>query len=487
MDKDITPFINFITSHNKILHQICFELYDLDIDSEFSILKPEAACYAQYVKNICISLKGVDINKERKSVESKLSSTKKRWFKQVLNYYQNGISSKYILLEKQKLESVLKLADTLLGDSNKLEAELQFIFDKRVSTLEAWVEDGMLHQFEYLDDLQTNQRKLILEVDTSFLILKELQQSQYLLNCFENTTNEPKSIPSIDKNKNCGGQMPGVLVSVDGIFRASKPLPHQIEMFEDEILFRQENTDVKYSLSVPTYFKNDEGSVEIDYTNERTYLTAYEQRILVAILQLGRRQIQASNKIRFSKNQLLDILDLSKGGKNYNLVEKNMYNLFNFRHQVIYKNLQGESRVLSFVIFQSIDRPKDNDLNDQGEREWTVTLNSDLHNQILERNFVDVFAEELRQLQNDVAAILLPQFAHDRLKSYKRINLRGEEVYSGMRLIEKCGLANNKPSKLLLRIQEAIDELRLKKICVQDYTINGTGKNTEFHIKFLDN
>lgn len=481
MDQNHTPIIDFISNNNKILQQICFELFGKT--DEYPELKPELGSYVKYVISCLYNLRNTNIEKEYKLISKKSVATKKRWYKQVINYYEQNNSTKYILHEQNKLKSLIKLSSDLLSDRKDLEEQIENLYSRRMQILENWVSSGMLHEFHYIDDLQVNQRKLILEVDTYHILLEELKNSKELLHVVDDLDSGYNSV----EDKQYGGQMPDALVSVDGIFRVSKPKDDQIQTFGDEIFIENETQQMKYTLTAPMLFQDNESSLEIDYINERNYLTAYEQKVLVSILQLGRKQIQFGNKIKFSKNQVLNLLNLSSGGKNYALIEKYMYNLFNFRHTVEYRDSKGESRLFSFVIFQSIDRPTDEDMNSLGEKEWTVTLNSDLHNQILERNFIDVFAEELRDLRSETAMILLPYFASDRLKSFRRINSRGKENYSVIKLIEKSGLGNNKPSKLLLKLEDALQELKQKQICIKDFSRKGVGKNAKLYIHFLEN
>lgn len=472
--------VEFAKQQNKILLQICFELYGKSQD--FPDLTPELSAYSSYIKNNLLKIVNVDVHKELKLIKSKLDATKRRWLKHVVQYYETNNASKYILAEENKLKSLLEISQELVSDKSQLENKIKSLYQQRMDTLNGWIESGLLHEFLYIDDLQVNQRKLILEQDTLFLLLQEAVNNPDLLNVAMEVESESFS----SKGKYGGGQMPDSLISVDGIFRVSKPKDEQITIFDNEIAFTNETSEMKYTLSAPVLFRDQESDLIIDYSSERNYLTAYEQKVLVAILELGRKQIQSSNKIRFSINLVIDLLGISNGGKNYALIEKYMYNLFNFRHRVEYKTPDGESRILTFVIFQSIDRPKDEDKDDQGQKEWVVTLNSDLHNQILERNFVDVFAEELRELHSETAMVLLPFLASERLKSFKRISTRGRESYDGFRLIEKSGLGNNKPSKLIVKIEEALYELQQKSICIQNFRMKGTGKNSKFYIQYLE-
>lgn len=479
MNNDISLLINFAEKQNSILHQICFELTGKS--TYFSELKPELGSFVNYLCKMLLNLETIDTKKEFKQINNKLLNTKKRWYKQVISYYESRNSSKYILNDELKLKSLLEL--DFLSDKSKIENQIKNLYNEKVKLLDTWFESMLLHEFPYIDDLQVNQRKLILELDSLYLLLEELQESKDILNVaikleYEITGNKEKSY---------GGQIPDSLVSVDGIFRVSKPKDEQVHMFEDEIAFTSETTDMKYTLSAPMVFKDQESDLTIDYSSERNYLTAYEQRVLVAILQLGRKQIQTTNKIRFSKNQVLELLSLSSGGKNYALIEKYLFNLMNLRHRVEYKNQFGESRILTFVILQSIDRPKEEDKDDQGHKEWTVTLNSDLHNQILERNFVDVFAEELRELKSETAMVLLPFLASERLKSFRRVTVRGKETYNGLKLIEKAGLSNNKPSKLLNKVVDALEEFKHKGICIQSFKVKGVGKSSKIIMNFLEN
>lgn len=452
------------------------------IEFTYSVLGPSKSYYhsdpavsscMEYVLKLSSELQHNRNLKGFNQIRTKLMATKKRWLKQVESYYEKNNSTKYVLREFKNLQAVQKYNDIPV-----VVKPVEELYQERIRELEEWLSDEglLLHTFPYADDLQVNQRKLAIEIDTSYLLLSEADAA-----IFDAAISH---LSQIDKNdikykSSAGGQMPEVLVSLDGIFRVSKPREDQITMFDGEynISLSNESSPMKYTLTVP-----------LDaITTEKTYLTAYDQKILVAVLQLGRKQIQQSNKITFSIKEVLDLLGLSTGGKNYLLVEKYLYNLHYFRHRIEYLDESGSPRIITYVIFQSIDKPKEDDIDEEGHKQWTVTLNSDLHNQILERNAIDVFAEDLVELKSETAVILLPYLASERLKSFRRVNNRGKLIVSGTKLIDKVGLGNNTIGKLLNKIKDALEELKSKSFYIKDFSFSGKRKKTIIELTFLEN
>lgn len=390
--------------------------------------------------------------------KEKIRKYKLSWLVSIKTYLKNKNPKKYLIKDYNE---------------SKTELDKKTYIDSRLEIIEEWAtdDDKLLSEFYYVDDLQKNQLKMIVDVETIYIVLKEYfytgtddkikikDMIDYLKN---------KEVANMNKQK--GGQVPNIVLT-DGIFRVDpisllETNPNIIEQ-KDTFIIIDEVSEPTLEITVPKHMYSPELENEFHYEKDVINIGAYELATFVAILQLGRDQLTRGNRITFTFPEICELFGIEPNTYSYRRIAKAIFflKLNNYRVRV------SDTHVRVFNILSAIEYPI---FNSDREKEWTVVLDDLLRKQILESHYSEIFAQTLASFDYTLSPILFKIFLVDSTAPEKEYTLAE---------ISKRGGITGKPSQLKKRIIKSIEEILTREDSVIE-SYETKNDNSIFIIKY---
>ena len=401
-------------------------------------------------------------DKELKAALKKINTYKKKWAQSVDDYFKKNNAKKYILKEY-----LSKKPDLYLNEFKEL----------RSLHIKDWIKNKKqyLSSFYYVDDLVKSQKNLIFQSELTYIVLNEIVKNKVDI---EVNTSELQEDPSINIKETEAGQIPNWLL-LDGLFRVSP-----IEVFKHENIIELEdgkttlvfdkNIKNNLSITVPNQSQNEFLNTNFDSSKDPISLGRFELAVLIGVLQIGRDQLKSSNKIAFSFNQLLNLWNSSNSGKLYNKIKKALFYLSMNMYTVQLAN----NITRNFYIINAIEKPT---FNSSGEQEWIVEIDSRLREQILEKNYTELYSEEISSLKYELSPILYKTFVIDLVEimsnnKKKKKNVSSIEKEYTLRELSTRSFLEGKPNIRKKKLKNSLDDIMEKKDSIlQSYEIKENG------------
>lgn len=400
--------------------------------------------------------------KELNLLDKKIKTYKKKWAASVEDYFKKSNAKKYIIKEYL---------------SKKPELSLTEFNEMRMQHVSDWLKGKSLYlsSFFYVDELVKSQKNLIFQTELTYILLKEMVKNGLDIK-LNKSIPEDDSTLSIKENE--AGQIPNWLL-LDGLFRVSP-----IEVFKHEniveledgktMLVFDKNLKNSLSITVPNQSENEFLNANFDSSKDPISLGRFELATLIGVLQIGREQLKSSNKIAFSFNQLLGLWNSSNSGKLYNKIKKALFYLSMNMYTVQLAN----NITRNFYIINAIEKPT---FNSSGEQEWIVEIDSRLREQILEKNYTELYSEEISSLKFELSPILYKTLVIDLVEimsnnQKKKQTVSAIEKDYTLRELSTRTFLEGKPNIRKKKIENSLEDILEKKDSIlKGYEVKDNG------------
>lgn len=405
--------------------------------------------------------------KETQKILNKIKTYKKKWHNLVNDYFKKNNAKKYII--KEYLQT-------------RPDATLDEFYKKRIKHINDWIKNSkaMLSSFYYVDDLVKSQKNLIFNSELAYILFKASIENEKLFEIDKSELEKNNSIKI--KEEISAGQIPNWLL-LDGLFRVSP-----IEVFKHEniiknekdkttLIYDEENLRTNLEITVPDYFENEFLESNFDSSKDAISLGRFELAVLIGVLQIGRKQLKSSNKIAFSFNQILKLWNSGNSGKLYNRIKKALFYLSMNMYTIELPN----NITRNFYIINAIEKPT---FNSSGEQEWVVEIDSRLREQILEKNYTELYSEKISSLKYELSPILYKTFVIDLVEivsnNKKPLSVITKEYT--LRDLSTRTFLEGKPNIRKKKIKNSLDDILQKEDSIlQDYEIKDNGNSYKMY------
>ena len=363
----------------------------------------------------------------------KINKYKTRLREQVATYLSKNNTTKYILSEYE---------------SNTDKDKKQFI-TTRLSKIKKWEndKDSLLSDFYYIDELQKNQFKLILEEESIYILLHDVFNygNESLLDFLKNKKIKPE--------KKRGATVPNSMFEYESIFSVEKRTIKNVEykqLENNEILVKlNKNSDDNLFIIVPNIATKYDGlDIEYNANTDAINFSPYDFKVLVALFEMGGEELlKGKERVSFNMEDLCLSLLIKPCGKNYDDLAKAIHSI---RSKIIYSKV-SDTHIRSFNVIKTLDFPI---LNSDRKKQWTVVFHEELVQEIVANKYKSILTKTIASLKLNASILLFKIVIYD-------INNNPNEVcfsYTWDELSSKLGLTD-KPSRNKERLKLALKEM----------------------------
>lgn len=376
-------------------------------------------------------LQGADIETEYFFVKEKIQKCKFNWLSLVESYVRSNNEKKFILKEY-----------TYKKDSRD---KKEFI-KHHLSEISSWANnrDSLLSEFYYVDDLQRNQISVILQNEPALILLKEAIEGEKKLGLHELL----RSYEHKDEPK--GGAKVPHLLQEDGIFRlgdinlsgVTKEDSFILTEEEDKFIITFNDNNPSLKMTVPKTASSPELNNNFDYKKDKIVIGHFEMLTITAILQIGREQIVRGNTITFTFRQICSLINAEPSTRTYERLQKAIFYL----KLNIYSVKVSDTNERIFNIISAIEKPI---FNSDREKEWTVTIDDLLKDQICSSHYFEIYTQQLASFNYELSSILFKILLLDAwrtesdIKEYRLAEISKRAYMSGKPNIRKKKIINS--------------------------------------------
>lgn len=407
---------------------------------------------ALYFRRVTVPniLRAGDINSFYFKCKHNIEKYKHTWKNLVETHYKNSSNKKFILKHYEE------------NPQNKTKKEF---FNLYFKIIKDWASDEstLLSQFFYLDDLQANQKRVILENEPPFIFLDSLlhnPDSSYLQDVLLNVKRNDK----IDDDSKIGGKVPN-LVLADGVFRAE---PYAFAPDKLNITEREDDFVTNFSSSLkivtPKNYKKEEINSEFNYLKDVIPHGQYELATLAAIFQVGQDKLLQGNRISFTLDSICEKLGLEPTSWALNRISKAIFYLsINLFYVKLSDNIERY-----FHIISAIEKPV---FNSKRQKEWTVEIDPVLRESVLNNLVTEIYADQITEFNYDLTALLFKIFILD---AQQHTNFNEPREYTLSSLSQRAVLSG-KPNQRKKKIINSLNELVSKQAVIEKYEVLDNG------------
>ncbi len=396
------------------------------------------------------------LEKREKELFDKIKKYKSTWISMIEKYFKESKDDKYILNDCKK---------------NGIK-DIKRYYKEVMDMVANWVKDDnlLLSDFHYLDDLQPNQIKVILETEPAYVFLQLLKADEKLAEHFDiYKTTVYKQYSA--KN---GGLIPYILLQPDAIFRASPIKILNSDIIEGTNIIDLEYTDsirdINTIISVPLEQKNE--ALKTDFRADRDMIEhgKYELAMLVSIFQICREQLETSGLITFNLRQISDLWGQVPNTSSYQRMHQALWFLHLNSYTVTIKNTQ-----YSFHIINNIAEPL---RNSNKEKEYTIEIDRVLRQQILGGSYIELTSADITNFKYELTPILYKLLVIDRSERLTLIKSKHPNIQElsnkyvkeyTYNILSQRTFLDGKPYIRKNKIKNALDEIKQKNDIIDSY------------------
>lgn len=445
-------------------------------------------CFKSY-----LHLLSIDVS-EKTKYESKLQSFNAALYfrrKVIPSIIEFGDIQEYYLITKKNIEKYKYTWRTLVEkhlqeesykkfilkhyeESGKNKIKSEFI-QSCLDVIKEWASDesSLLSQFFYIDDLQANQKKVILSNEPVYVFLNELlnnPEAAYLNDILFTVREKDKILSSKKK----GGKLPNLILQ-DGIFRVE---PYKLFASKSKERENDYVTDYSSQLKIytPKYVENQDIDTKFDSSKDVIHHGQFELATLTAIFQIGQDDLLKGSRISFTIDEVCEKLGVTRATWAYQRIALAIFylsiNLFSVKI--------SDEKERIFHIISAIEKPI---FNSDRQKEWTIEIDPLLREYVVKNYVTELYADQIAGFTYETTAILFKTFLLDA----QRHDINEPKEYTLAELSQRTvlsGKPNRRRKKIINALNELVAHQKIEKFTILDdgdrflvYFKKGTAEN----------
>lgn len=421
----------------------------------------------------------IDVKDIRYNMNKYRQQNKRNWVKSLISSLKKPNNP-----IEQEINSWKIVNEQLLASNSKFKIQDELGVDKlddllplRIAQLEEWAkdQDSNIADFRYLSSKQKYQIEKGLEYDLIISI------ANIIINDFDSDL-----FKSIDAT-------PHALWDNPLFSEKATKLKLQSEYDaenNEEIYFSEYNIDEDRLLR--TIIKLEDG--DTIHTNKNIFksLDEIDKQIILHVLREKDESFYTEGKISIFITDLLSKMGLTKGTKNYQTIEAKLEKIKSFEFQAIIKKKSDKFRdgKARWSIFSDIVINNDED----GRRYADITVGKFVHQQIINKQTVEIYSNVLDRIQGKTSKILVHALQKERIDRYLQ-NRSMTDIFPYQFFTGKVRFSKRKVDANLKTIEESLLEFKHLNIMIQDFKRMDKSfeitfiplSNTEIHDFFQNN